>query len=179
MSTGPAAMRSAEPGSGPAATGAPVLLGQGYYYDQLPVGFRFTTTARTITETDLVAFINLTWFTEELFTNVNDTQERALHGRVVPASLVYCFAEGLIVPSVQFTGLAFLGTRTDVKAPTVVGDSIRVDAEVTESRPVSNGHRGLVRTRNTVVNQHGTTVLEYEPLRLVAGSPWTAPATIE
>ncbi len=91
-----------------------VLLGHGFYYDQLPVGFRFRTMGRTLTETDLVTFINLIWFTEEVFVNTHDTAGRALSGRIVPGALVYTFAEGLLTPSMQFTGLAFLHTELDV-----------------------------------------------------------------
>jgi acyl dehydratase len=148
-----------------------VLLGHGYYYDQLPVGFRFHTKARTITETDLVNFINNTWFTEDLFVNTSGSTERTLKGRVVPAMMLYCYAEGLVSPSVEFTGQAFLGTNIDVKSPTVVGDTIHVSCEVVEARPASKGQRGLVRTRNEIINQRNEVVVIYTPLRLVAMSP--------
>lgn len=148
-----------------------VLLGHGYFSDQLPVGFRFRTMGRTITETDLVTFVNLIWFTEEVFVNAHDTQGRALSGRVVPGALLYTFAEGLLTPSMQFTGLAFLKTEIDVRHPTVVGDTIHVRCEVIENRRASSGNRGLVRTRNEVINQRGEVVLVYTPLRLVKGSP--------
>jgi len=147
-----------------------VLLGHGYFYDQLQPGFRFRTMGRTITETDLVTFINLIWFTEEVFVNTHDTAERVLRGRIVPGALVYAFAEGLLTPSMQFTGLAFLNAEIDIRSPTVVGDTIHVRGEVIESRPASTGNRGLVRTRNEVVNQRGEIALVYTPLRLVKGS---------
>ncbi|WP_459615091.1 MaoC family dehydratase [Bordetella sp. 2513F-2] len=147
----------------------PVLLGHGYFYQQMPVGFRFRTMGRTITEADLVSYINLTWFAEEVFVNSDNAESRALKGRVVPGSLVYAYAEGLLTPSMQFTGLAFLGAELDVKLPTVVGDTIHVQGIVTESRAASQGNRGLVRTRNEVVNQRGDVVLVYTPLRLVKG----------
>lgn len=156
-------------GSSPAGAEG-VMLGHGYYYDQLPPGFRFRTMGRTITETDLVTFINLIWFTEEVFVNTHDTAERALSGRVVPGVLVYAFSEGLLTPSMQFTGLAFLNAEIDVRKPTIVGDTIHVRGEVIESRRASSGNRGLVRTRNEVVNQRGEVVLVYTPLRLVKGS---------
>jgi len=146
------------------------ILAHGFFYDELPVGRCFRTMGRTITETDLVSYINLTWFTEELFVNTHDNHGRALTGRVVPGSMVYAFAEGLLTPSMQFTGLAFLGAELDVRAPTVVGDTIHVEAEVIEARPASKGNRGLVRTRNAVVNQRGEPTLIYNPLRLVLGS---------
>lgn len=143
------------------------VLGHGFFYEDLPIGYRFRTMGRTITETDLVAYINLTWFTEELFVNTEETGGRALAGRVVPGGMVYAFAEGLLTPSMQFTGLAFLGAEIDVKAPTLVGDTIHVEAEVVEARLTSNEQRGLVRTRNHVVNERGATTLVYNPLRLV------------
>jgi len=146
-------------------------LGQGLYYDEMPVGHRVTTMGRTITETDLVTYINLTWFTEEVFVNTHDRAGHALPSRVVPGSLIYAFAEGLVAPSLQFTGLAFLGTTIDIKRPTVVGDTIHVRVEIIEARPASSGHRGLIRSRNQVINQRGDLVLEYIPLRLVARQP--------
>jgi acyl dehydratase len=118
-------------------------LGMGFYYDQTPVGTRFETMGRTITETDLVTYINLTWFTEGIFVNTHDRESRALPARVVPGSLVFAFAEGLVAPSVQETGLAFLGTEIDIKRPTVVGDTIYVRVEVIESRPASSGIAAL------------------------------------
>lgn len=149
-------------------------LGQGLYFDELPVGHQMTTMGRTITETDLVTYINLTWFTEEIFVNTHDRAGHALPSRVVPGSLVYAFAEGLVAPSLQFTGLAFLATEIDIKRPTVVGDTIHVRVEVVESRPASTGHRGLIRTRNEVVNQRDEVVVVYTPLRLVARNPIAA-----
>lgn len=146
-------------------------IGAGYYWDELSLGASFTTGARTVTETDLVNFCNLTWFNEELFTNLHDRERMAIAGRVVPGALVYTFAEGLLVPFIQHTGLAFLETSLTVLGPTFVGDTVHVNVEVTELRPTSKPGRGLVRTRNRIINQHGVAVIEYAPLRLVAMSP--------
>src|SRR5882762_1407132 len=142
------------------------IVGRGFCFEDLRVGFRFRTHRRTITEADLAGFVNLSWLTEELFT-VEDDSSRAIKGRAVPAALVYAFAEGLLLPTMQDTGLAFLNATLDVKAPTLVGDTIHVEAEVTELRLTSNGERGLVRFANRVVNQRGEAVLEYNPLRLL------------
>ena len=142
------------------------ITGRGYCYEDLKVGFRFRTHRRTIAEADLANFINLTWLTEELFT-VEDDANRAIKGRPVPGALVYSFAEGLLLPTMQDTGLAFLNATVDVKAPTVVGDTIHVESEVTEARLTSKGDRGLVRFANKVVNQRGEAVLVYNPLRML------------
>ncbi len=57
----------------------------------------------------------------------------------------------------------------DIKGPTFAGDTIHVECEVIESRPSRSSRpgRGLVRTRNRVVKQDGTVVMEYTPLRMV------------
>ena len=146
------------------------LLGMGPFWDDLSVGDRYRTVGRTLTETDLVNFVNLSWLTEELFTNTEDRKSMAIEGRVVPAALVYSCAEGLLLPMIQGTGLAFLNATLDVKGPTFVGDTIHVECRVSEVRETSKGNRGLVRTENQVINQKGETVLVYNPLRMMKGS---------
>ena len=146
-------------------------LDTGLYFDDLELGATFHTAGRTITEGELAAYINLTWFTEELFTNQHDRSDFAIPGRPVPMSMVFAFAEGLVLPSMIRTGLAFLHTDLDVKGPTFVGDTIYVHAEVIEARAVKNPDRGLIRTRNTVMNAAKETVLVYQPLRLMKRRP--------
>ncbi|NYT37833.1 acyl dehydratase [Allopusillimonas soli] len=146
-------------------------IGQGCYWDDLALGERLRTVGRTITETDLVNFVNLSWLTEELFANAHSREGMAIKGRPVPAALVYACAEGLLTPFMQGTGLAFLNAQLDVKAPTQVNDTIHVECEVIELREASKGHRGHIRTRNQVVNQDGVTVLEYTPLRIMKRRP--------
>jgi len=141
-------------------------VGRGFSFEDLKPGLRFRTHRRTIVEADLAAFVNLTWLTEELFA-VADDAARAIKGRAVPGALVYSFAEGLLLPTMQDTGLAFLNCTLDVKGPTVVGDTIHVECEVIEHRLASKGDRGLVRFANKVMNQRGEAVLEYNPLRLL------------
>ena len=142
-------------------------LMHGFYWDELQIGDSFSTHKRTITETDLVTFCNLNWFTEDLFVDLSNREALAISGRVVPGALVYSFAEGLIVPSIQNTGLAFLETSMSVKGPTFVGDTLHVEVEVIELKSTSKPERGLIRTRNRVFNQKGIVTLEYNPLRLL------------
>jgi acyl dehydratase len=148
------------------------LVGLGIHFDDLPLGRKFRTVGRTITETDIVLFINTIGMTEVLFTNYEFIRnESPTKGRVAPGSLVFGMAEGLLTQStMQGVGLAFLNMTLDIKGPTFAGDTIHVECEVIESRP-SNSRPGcgLVRTRNRVVKQDGTLVMEYTPLRLVKG----------
>ncbi len=154
-------------------TQEPELLGRGFYWQDMPVGKSWRTFGRTVTEPDLVNFISCTGMLEVLFTNeIYRQTESAIKGRLVPGALVFSMAEGLVIAgTIQGTGMAFLGMDLEIKGPTFVGDTISVVLEVTESRAASKGNRGLVRTRNTVVNQKGEPVMIYSPLRMMKGRP--------
>ena len=102
-----------------------------------------------------------------MFTNRHDVVGNAISGRAVPAAMVYAMAEGLIMPSLERTGLAFLHTDLAVKRATLVGDTIYVGCEVIEARTTSKPDRGLVRTRNVVSNASGDVLIVYQPLRMV------------
>ena len=147
-------------------------IGLGIHWEDLPVGRKFKTVGRTVTEADLVNFISCTGMLEVLFTNVEFLKSgSAIKGRVVPAALVYSFSEGLLVQAaMQNVGLAFLNMELDVKGPTFVGDTIHVECEVIECQE-SKKRPGLalVRTRNQIVKQDGSVVIVYTPLRMVKG----------
>ncbi len=145
-------------------------LGLGFCWNDVEVGYRFRTIGRTITEPDIVNFIGCTGMVEVLFTDLEYGAAHAPgYGRIAPAALVYSIAEGLLVQAtMQQTGLAFLNMELDVKGPTRAGDTVHAECEVTECRPTTL-NRGLVRTRNNIVNQNGETVITYTPLRIMAG----------
>ena len=146
------------------------VLGLGLHFEDLPQGRKFRTVGRTLTEADLVNFIGVTGMTEVLFSNLEFLKEESdIKQRVVPAAMVYAFAEGLLVhATMQHTGFAFLNMELNVVGPAFAGDTIHVECEVIESRRSnSRPNRGLVRTRNSVVKQDGKVTLTYTPLRMV------------
>ena len=145
-------------------------VGLGFYYEDLAVGRKFKTIGRTVTESDIVNFINTTGMTEVLFIDMDFVKnESDIKGRVAPGALGYTFAEGLLVQStMQHTGFAFLNMELSVEAPLFVGDTLHVEVEVIEARlSKSRPGRGLVRTRNKVVKRDGTVALIYTPLRMI------------
>ncbi len=151
-------------------------VGLGFFYEDLPVGRKFKTIGRTVTEPDIVNFINATGMTEVLFTNLEFLAEESdIKGRVAPGALGYTFAEGLLVQAtMQHTGFAFLHMELNVEGPLFAGDTIHVECEVVEARLTRRPGRGLVRTFNRVVKQDGSTVLTYNPLRMIACRDKTA-----
>jgi acyl dehydratase len=145
-------------------------IGKGFYFEDMPEGRTFRTLGRSVTEADIANFLGATGITEVLFTNLDYLQNHTdFDGRLVPGALVFSVAEGLVMSaSIQETGVAFLGMDLDIKGPVFAGDTLYVECEVIESRRTSKRpDRALVRTRNTVVNQHGKTVMIYTPLRMM------------
>ena len=146
------------------------IVGLGCFFEDLPLGRKFRTIGRTVTDADITNFVNTTGMVEVLFTNLEFLKEESdIKGRVAPGALAYCFAEGLLVQAtMQHTGFAFLGMDLKIEKPCLAGDTIHVECEVIEARRSnSRPGRGLVRTRNKVVNQRGETVLTYTPLRMI------------
>ena len=147
------------------------VLGLGIYFEDLPVGRKFRTIGRTLTEADLVNFIGVTGLTEVLFSNTEFLKhESDIKQRVVPGAMVYAFSEGLLThATMQHTGFAFLNMELNVHAPTFAGDTIHVECEIVESRRAANPVpiAASVRSMNRVVKQDGTLVLSYNPLRMV------------
>ena len=145
-------------------------VGLGFPFEELPVGRKFKTIGRTITEADIINYVNCTGLTEVLFTDAEfRAQESVIKGRFAPAMLAYALAEGLLAQAtLQHMGLAFLNMELNVHNPVFAGDTVHVEVEVIEARVSrSRPDRGLVRTRNEVVKQDGTKVLTYTPLRMV------------
>lgn len=145
-------------------------VGLGQYFEDMPLGRKFKTFGRTVTEADITNFVNATGMVEVLFTNVEFLREESdIKGRVAPGALAYTFAEGLLVQStMQHTGFAFLEMDLKIENPVLAGDTIHVECEVTEARrSKSRPGRGLVRTHNKVIKQDGVVALTYTPLRMI------------
>ena len=146
-------------------------LGQGFYWQDIAVDQEFTTFRRTVTETDLVNFINTTGMVEAIFIDKDYSSETgAITGRVVPAALTYCLIEGLLFQSmIQGTGLAMLELVQKAVAPTFVGDSVWAVVKVTGIRATSKNNRAIVTSLINVFNQDNVLVLTYTAVRMLAG----------
>ncbi len=148
-------------------------LGQGFYWQELEVGQRFKTFRRTVTEADLVAFINATGMLEAIFIDAEYSEKHgAIKGRAVPAAMTYTLIEGLLLQSmIQGTGLAMLELEKKILRPVFVGDSVWATVEVTAVRPTSKGNRAIVTSQVDILNQRDETVIVYKAVRMLAGRP--------
>jgi len=142
---------------------------RGWTFSEVPIGKRWSTSRRTVTETDLVVYATQFGFVEGLFLDATGAERAGYSGRLVPGSLVMSIAEGLIISggAIAGTGMAYLGADVQVTGPTFVNDTLQVVAEVTAARLTSKQDRGIVTTRNEVFNQDGEIVMVYTPTRMV------------
>ena len=128
---------------------------------------RFKTFGRTVTDVDIINFVGVTGMNEILFTNYEYQKSALLNGRVAPGALVYAFAEGLVLTATaQNTGLAFLEMQLKIQRPIFALDTIHVECEVVEMRRTRSEGKGIIKTINQIINQHGDVVMTYTPVRM-------------
>ncbi len=142
----------------------------GLSFEAHAVGARYETLGRTVSETEIVTFVNLCGFNEPLFMDMEYVaRESVFKGRPVPGALTFCLSEGLVMQTGLFhgTGMAFLGGEIRVVAPVLAGDTIRVEVEVTDKRETKKSDRGIVTYQHRVLNQRGELVLEARVQRMI------------
>jgi acyl dehydratase len=144
---------------------------KGITFERFHAGDRFVTGRRTITEHDVMQFVELVGLFEPLFIDEEYIRKESLFGeRIAPGSLTFGMAEGLTVQTgiIHGTGLAFVGIdHMRLFGPVKIGDTIQVDIEVLDTKDVPARGGGIVRYRQQVKNQRGDTVMEYNVARLV------------
>lgn len=144
---------------------------KGITFEGFKPGDRFTTSRRTVTETDIVQFVSLVGLNEPLFVDAEYIRNESLYGeRIAPGSLTFGMAEGLTVQTgiIHGTGMAFVGLeRMQLYAPVKVNDTIRVEIEVLKTKEVKSRGGGIVQFRQQVRNQRGETIMEYDVARLI------------
>jgi len=147
---------------------------KGITFEDFHPGDRFATGGRTVTEHDIMQFVTLVGLTEPLFLDMEYIRKESLFGeRIAPGSLTFGMAEGLTVQTgiIHGTGKAFVGIeRMKLFGPVKVNDTIQIEIEVLDTKPVPSRGGGIVRYRQWVKNQRGETVMEYDVARLIRGA---------
>jgi acyl dehydratase len=143
---------------------------EGLTFEEHEIGKKFTTLGRTVSETDIVTFVNLAGFIEPLFVDMEYVaRESVFQSRIAPGALTFALAEGLVIQTglLHGTGMAYLGGEIRVLAPVVAGDTIRVEVEVADKRETKKPDRGIVTYHHRVLNQRGEAVLEAKVQRMI------------
>jgi len=150
------------------------MIGEGLNFEAHAVGAVYRTLGRTVSETDIVNFVNLGGFNEPLFMDMEFVaRESVFKRRAAPGALTFSLSEGLIMQTglIHGTGMAWLGGEIKVVAPVLEGDTIRVEVEVADKRETRKGDRGIVTYRHRVLNQRDEVVMEAKIQRMIRRGP--------
>lgn len=142
----------------------------GVTFEEHNVGDLYRTLARTVSETDIVNFVNQCGFTEPLFLDMEYVQRESIFKRrAAPGALTFALSEGLVMQTglIHGTGMAWLGGEVRVVAPVLEGDTIRVEVEVADKRETKKADRGIVTYKHRVLNQRNEVVLEATIQRMI------------
>lgn len=152
------------------------LGGMRYWFEDLPVGFAYTTASRTITEADVVAFGTLTGDLNRAHMDAEFAAAAAFGRRIAHGMLVASYMSGLNTRTIvnqllEPSQLALMEVGCRFLKPTFIGDTIRVDIDVTEARLTSNLSRGVLTFRRRAVTQNGEVTVECTAAMLVMCRP--------
>jgi acyl dehydratase len=147
---------------------------QGLYWDDHKIGATYQTLGRTISETDIVNFVNAVGLIEPLFMDMEYVKKESVFGtRAAPGTLTFALSEGLVIQTglIHGVAMAWLGGEVKVVAPVLAGDTIRVEVEIADKRETKKADRGIVTYKHRVFNQRGETVMELKLQRMIRRKP--------
>lgn len=132
----------------------------GLKFDEFSIGDRFASQARTITESDVVAFAGLSGDFNPLHTDAEFGKKTPFGGRIAHGMLIQSIATGMANWTGVFEGttIALLEQVIRYKEPVRFGDTVHLELQVEEKKVSSKPDRGIVIFLAQVINQDGKVV---------------------
>jgi acyl dehydratase len=149
--------------------------GEHYMNTERAKGLRFKTHCRTITETDIVTFVNVVGLHEPFFIDMEYIRENMTgshRSRFAPGPMIISLGMGLLatyVPGIikqvlegrevgPFGGMT--GVQARLRGALFPGDTIHVEGEARLLPPTSRGYT-LMELQHLVINQRGETIVDF------------------
>ena len=134
------------------------------YLEDLEVGRVMMSPGRTVTETDIVMFANMTGDWNAMHTNDEYCKTSMYGKRVAHGALGFAIHSGLLTRTTEFqriAGLAGLGFKEwKYTGPIFVGDTVTLKITVVNTRVTSKKDRGILTLKRELLNQDGKVVQE-------------------
>jgi 3-hydroxybutyryl-CoA dehydratase len=145
----------------------------GLYFEDITVGMKMRTRARTITETDIVNFAALTGDFNPMHTDAEYMKNHMLKQRVAHGMLTLSYAVGQIyqLGFLERTTLAFRGLEMKFSLPVFIGDTIYAALTVIETKEMKRLGGGNIVAEIKIVNQEDKTVQSGTLTLLMASKP--------
>jgi 3-hydroxybutyryl-CoA dehydratase len=135
----------------------------GLYFEEFKVGQHIASPGRTITETDVVNFAGLSGDFNQIHVDAEYSRNTSFGQRVAHGLLGLAIASGLAVQTgiLQRTVIAFreISDWKFIK-PIFIGDTIHVEMEVVETKPLRRLGGGAVVIELDVRNQQEETIMK-------------------
>ena len=146
----------------------------GLYFEEFSVGQKITSVARTVAESDILTFAGLTGDYNQIHTDAEFAKGTQFGQRVAHGMLGISIAVGLLMRTgvLEGTVLAF---REIVEwkfiKPVFIGDTLHVEMEVKELKPMPRIGGGQALVALDVKNQKNETLMRGTLAVLVASKP--------
>jgi len=144
----------------------------GKFFEDLKVGDRWITPARTVEAADIINFAGISADWNPLHTD-EEYAKKVFGGRIAHGLLVLAMASGLTarggsLKDTEDTILAFLGINNlRFLNPTKIGDTIHLEEEILDVRETKKTDRGIVTFKWIVKNQRGDVAMEGEASTMI------------
>ena len=146
---------------------------RGLYFEEFEVGQTMVTRGRTVTEADIVQFAGLTGDYNPMHTDAEYCKTSFMGERVAHGMLVVSYAMGQVyqLGIIEKTVLAFRGLEMKFSVPVTIGDTIRAELEVKETKAAARLGGGIVTVDMKIRNQDDKIVQKGTITLLVASQP--------
>lgn len=147
------------------------------FWEDFSIGETAESSARTITEADIVNFAGLSGDFNPVHVDAEYASASIFGQRIAHGLLGLAVASGMRMRGgVQVeTVMAFLGIESwAFRQPILIGDTIRVHMTISDKRPTSKPDRGILRQQIELRNQRGEVVQQGEFVLLVKRRATTA-----
>jgi 3-hydroxybutyryl-CoA dehydratase len=133
---------------------------RGRYFEEFELGHTVVSAGRTITETDVVNFAGLSGDYNQIHTDAEFARGTFFGRRVAHGLLVLSIATGLAAQLgfIEGTVIAFRELTWKFSRPVFIGDTVHLQAKVTELKPLPRLGGGAVILQAAVINQDGDSV---------------------
>jgi len=143
----------------------------GRYFEEFQVGQKILTVGRTIAESDIVTFAGLSGDYNQIHTDAEFSRQTPFGQRIAHGLLGAAITSGLAMRTgvLEGTVIAFREIHEwKFVKPVFIGDTIRAEMTVTETKPYPRLNGGSVNIDFDVKNQKDETVMKGTWVVLVA-----------
>jgi acyl dehydratase len=149
-------------------------LQRGLWFEQFEVGQHIITPGRTITESDIISFAGLSGDYNQIHTDAEFSSTSAFGKRVAHGLLILSIASGLAMRTgvLEGTVIAFREINNwKFSLPVYIGDTIHVELNIVETKPIPRLGGGSIIIELSVKNQKNEITMKGTWIALVASKP--------